>query len=228
MLKFLSSSHPLIGHFREALERNGEFHGFIPLSVIGACDLKIVNWCKSIHPGAESDPLIMLSLITKAARLHPICIPDDELWIRNKKTYSQKTIQTLANQYPRSAESVQLEAVLIPFMDEKPIEILTLNISPNHYYLDEIGSKLNLKDSSRVLISRCVGKKYLLIFLYMTTRRTIMYLSFLFSICYVNYLDSFADIDFFIIISDPLAKSLLICDYTFLLLKYLHFLWIHH
>lgn len=163
-MKLLSSSHPLNGHFREALQRNGEFHGFVPLSVIGTCDLKISNWCKSVHSRAESDPLIMLSLIMKAARLHPICIPDDELWIGNKKTYSEETIQTLTNQYPGPSESVQVEALLIPFMDKKPIEMLTLNISPNHYYLDEIGSKLNVRDSSRVLISRFVGKYYLLYF----------------------------------------------------------------
>ncbi|KAF3560008.1 hypothetical protein F2Q69_00015231 [Brassica cretica] len=48
-IKFLSADHPLGSHLRETLQRDGERHGSVPLSVITAFDTKINNCYKVIN-----------------------------------------------------------------------------------------------------------------------------------------------------------------------------------
>ncbi|KAF3525426.1 hypothetical protein F2Q69_00048465 [Brassica cretica] len=47
--KFLSADHPLGSHLRETLQRDGECHGSVALSVITAFDIKINNCYKVIN-----------------------------------------------------------------------------------------------------------------------------------------------------------------------------------
>ncbi|KAK1304230.1 Small RNA 2'-O-methyltransferase [Acorus calamus] len=148
--KFLSSAHPLVGHFREAIQREG----VVPISIIAACDAKINNLCKLIDPKGESDPLSVVILILKAARqCVSVCISGD-LWIKNQNPFFP--VMPVIQSEP--ADSVLVEAICIPCSYEGSIETLNLNIVPNKYYMDEIARSLGVCDSSLVLMSRTVGK----------------------------------------------------------------------
>ncbi|KAF2535572.1 hypothetical protein F2Q70_00003186 [Brassica cretica] len=48
-VKFLSADYPLGSHLRETLQRDGERHSLVPLSVITAFDTKINNCYKVIN-----------------------------------------------------------------------------------------------------------------------------------------------------------------------------------
>lgn len=157
--EFLSSSHPLTGHFRAAFQKEGELYGLVPISVLAACDVKIVNFCKLINLEAESNPSLIISLILKAATLSgSICSSKEKLWIWKQSSCIPKAMQALINGHSICTESVQIEAILIPYSLEKPVETLTLNVSCNEYYLDVIARELGVTDCSRVIISRTVGK----------------------------------------------------------------------
>lgn len=156
--EFLSSSHPLIGHLRVAMGRVGDLSGTIPLSAIAACDVKVNNLCKVINPKAELDPLLVLSIILKAARMSgSLCMSDGELWIRKKGPYSE-TLQSLIHNNSSMMECRCIEAIRIPCSIEEHVETLLLDISGNRYYMDEIAQKLDVRDSSLLLVSRTVGK----------------------------------------------------------------------
>nr|XP_019711114.1 small RNA 2'-O-methyltransferase isoform X2 [Elaeis guineensis] len=157
--EFLSSSHPLIGHFRVAFGRVGDYYGMLPISAIAACDVKANNLCKIIDPKTESDPLSVTSLILKAVKMSgSICLTDGKLWIQKQGPYSPEALQSLLDRYSVSMGCIQLEAIHIPCSIEEHVETLTLDVSDNQYYLDEIAKKLNVADSSQILVSRTVGK----------------------------------------------------------------------
>ncbi|KAK1304231.1 Small RNA 2'-O-methyltransferase [Acorus calamus] len=148
--KFLSSAHPLVGHFREAIQREG----MVPISIIAACDAKTNNLCKLIDPKGESDPLSVVILILKAARqCVSVCISGD-LWIKNQNPFFP--VMPVIQSEPTN--SVLVEAIRIPCSYEGSIETLNLNIVPNKYYMDEIGRSLGVCDASLVLMSRTIGK----------------------------------------------------------------------
>ncbi|WOK94764.1 small RNA 2'-O-methyltransferase isoform X1 [Canna indica] len=158
--EFLSSSHPLIGHFGVAFGANREHFGMIPIVAIIACDVKANNLCKVIDCKAESNPLLVSSLVLNAARVSSsLCTADDELWIWKQAPYSAKTIESVNSRDSGSSLGcVQIGATYIPCSIKENVEALTLDVSDEHYYLDVIAQKLNVKDSSRLLVSRTVGK----------------------------------------------------------------------
>ncbi|XP_073100785.1 small RNA 2'-O-methyltransferase isoform X2 [Elaeis guineensis] len=158
--EFLSSSHPLIGHFRVAFGRVGDYYGMLPISAIAACDVKANNLCKIIDPKTESDPLSVTSLILKAVKMSgSICLTDGKLWIQKQGPYSPEALQSLLDRYSVSMGCIQLEAIHIPCSIEEHVETLTLDVSDNQYYLDEIAKKLNVADSSQILVSRMLLNK---------------------------------------------------------------------
>ena len=67
LMQFLSSLHPLSGHFRAALQRKGHLNGLVLISVLSVYDAKLRSLCKSINPKVESDPLLIMSLKLKTA-----------------------------------------------------------------------------------------------------------------------------------------------------------------
>ncbi|XP_058100049.1 small RNA 2'-O-methyltransferase isoform X2 [Magnolia sinica] len=151
--EFLSTSHPLIGHFRVAVQREGDFYGFVPVSVIAAYDVKLNNLCKFINQKAETNPPLSIALILKAARLSSsICTSEGKLWIWKQNPLSPEIIHSDLK------ESIQIKAMRIPCSMEKPVETLTLNVSSKEYYLDVIAQKLGVGDCSQVIISRTVSK----------------------------------------------------------------------
>lgn len=155
-MKFLSSSHPLVGHIKVALRRVSEHFGMIPMSVIAACDTKVNNLCKVINPRAESDPLLVLSLISwVAAKMSSsIGITCRELWMWKQGCYSTETFESVKNFTSVSAQNTNVEALLIPYLLDRDVETLTLNFSDSPYYMDEIAQKLHVRDPSCIVVSR--------------------------------------------------------------------------
>ncbi|PKA53570.1 Small RNA 2'-O-methyltransferase [Apostasia shenzhenica] len=157
--EFLSSNHPLAGHFKVAFKRIGGRFGMIPLPVVTACDAKVSNLCKAINPKAESDPVLALSILLKAVRMSAsICISDVGFWIWKLGTHSAAIPSLVEKLDSASVENIHVEAVLFPLLPERDVESLTLCFSDSQYYMDEIAQKLNVKDSSCILISRIIGK----------------------------------------------------------------------
>lgn len=153
-LQFLSVDHPLGGHLRAALQRDGERCGSVPVSVIATFDAKINSRCKVIDPSVDSDPILLMSYVMKAAAKLPdyIVVSPQEDSLRRKKPYPPAIIKALATH----VESIKVEAVHIQCTvgGEEVVKPVTLNISSGRYYLDIIADKLGLKDGSQVMISR--------------------------------------------------------------------------
>ncbi|XP_052181604.1 small RNA 2'-O-methyltransferase isoform X2 [Diospyros lotus] len=158
--EFLLSHHPLSGHFRAALRREGQLNGLIPISVFAICDTKISNLCKSINPKVESNPLLIISLILRAApRLSgSVSTSEEQLSMRREKPYPPEIIQSVVNKESSLQESIWVEVVRIPYLVEKTVEPLTLNFPSEGYYLDVIARELGLTDAFKVMISRTIGK----------------------------------------------------------------------
>ncbi|KAI3870367.1 hypothetical protein MKX03_026852 [Papaver bracteatum] len=156
--EFLPSPHPLTGHLRAALTRRGHLRGLVPASILAACDQKVNNLCKSINRKVETDHLLSIPLIMKAATLSGSVATDEgKLWIRKQNQYSPETIEAVTNGNP-SAENICVQAIRIPCSLEKPVQPLSLNISSKEYYVDVIAEKLGVADASHVLLSRTIGK----------------------------------------------------------------------
>ncbi|KAI3980308.1 hypothetical protein MKX01_001379, partial [Papaver californicum] len=156
--EFLPSAHPLTGHLRAALMRRGHLRGLVPASIVAACDQKVNNLCKSINPKVETDHLLSIPHIMRAATLSSSVATDvGKLWIRKQNPYSPDTIKAVINGNS-SAESICVEAIRIPCSLEKPVQPLSLNISCKEYYVDVIAEKLGVADASHVLLSRTIGK----------------------------------------------------------------------
>ncbi|XP_059666531.1 small RNA 2'-O-methyltransferase-like [Cornus florida] len=158
--EFLSSLHPLSGHFRAALRREDQLDGSVPVSVITICDTKSNNLCKYINPEVESNPSLVLSLVLRAAATLPsfISISEEQLSIKRRDPYDPEIIQSVVNQQCSFPESTSIEAICIPYSVDKTVVPVTLSVSSNGYYLDVIAHNLSVTDSSKVLISRTIGR----------------------------------------------------------------------
>lgn len=153
--EFLSSTHPLSGHFRAALRRDGHFNGFVPVSVIAVYDVKTCNICKFIDPAAEANSLLVMSLVSRASKLTDLVkISGDQLSLQRKTSYSPEIISSINHE----SESIPLDVIRIPVSREKAAESLKLNISATGYYLDVIARALGLTGASDIIISRTIGK----------------------------------------------------------------------
>ncbi|XP_048337529.2 small RNA 2'-O-methyltransferase [Ziziphus jujuba] len=157
--EFLKSLHPLSGHLRAALQREGDHCGWIPVSLITICDSKIYNLCKSIDPKVESNPFLVISYVMRAAASlsEVVCTSEGKLWIRRQIQYPHEIIDSVIPK-PGSSESFLIRAISIPCLQEKSVEVLNLNVSSTGYYLDFIANQLGLVDASNILVSRPIGK----------------------------------------------------------------------
>ncbi|KAL2343697.1 hypothetical protein Fmac_004982 [Flemingia macrophylla] len=159
--KFLiCDDHPLSGHIRATLWREGNLCGLVPLSVIAVYDAKILSLCKFINPEVESNPFFIISFIMRAAaNLNQfLATSEQHLWIRRKSPYPQDIIESLMKEDGDSQECIQVAAVRIPSSVDQSIEALTLHISLKEYYLDIIAKELDFEDATNILISRNLGK----------------------------------------------------------------------
>ncbi|KAJ4702952.1 Small RNA 2'-O-methyltransferase-like [Melia azedarach] len=70
--EFISSPHPLSGHFRAALQRDGDLYGSVPASVIVAYDSKLSNLCKLINTKESNsqNPQILYALKPYLSQVH--------------------------------------------------------------------------------------------------------------------------------------------------------------
>ncbi|KAK9088552.1 hypothetical protein Scep_027634 [Stephania cephalantha] len=157
--EFLSSSHPLTGHFKEAIGKKDPCQRSIPVSILAACDSKLNNLCKSIDSKSECDIQLNVSLIMRAAGLSgSVSISEGRLSLWRQMPHSLEAIQGLLERYTGSAEGILIKALYIPCSMEKPVKPISLNISSSEYYMDIIAHKLGAMDTSQLLVSRVVGK----------------------------------------------------------------------
>ncbi|KAK3016002.1 hypothetical protein RJ639_007031 [Escallonia herrerae] len=159
-LKLLSSLHPLNGHFRAALRREGRFNGYIPVSVITGYDAKVCHLCKYINPEGESNSFLATKFVLRAAAMLPgsVSTSEDQLSVRRQNPYPLELIESLVNQQSGLPESTSVGALLIPSSMKNSVEPLTVSVSANGYYLDVIARELGVTDASQVLVSRTIGK----------------------------------------------------------------------
>ncbi|EPS58523.1 hypothetical protein M569_16290, partial [Genlisea aurea] len=156
--EFLSSPHPLSGHFRAALSRDSHFNGFIPVSVIAIYDAKIGNICKCINPAAASNSALLMSFVRRAAKLtDSIVVPDGQLSLKRRDPYPSEVLSSVRNESHLSG-SISTEVICIPSSLEKIAVSSCLSITENTYYLDVIARELGAVEASDVLISRPIGK----------------------------------------------------------------------
>ncbi|XP_073280928.1 small RNA 2'-O-methyltransferase-like isoform X1 [Primulina huaijiensis] len=158
--EFLSSLHPLSGHFRAALRREGHFNGCVPVSVIALYDAKIGNICKHVNPAAESNPLLVMSLVLKAAaKQNDMILPfEEQLSLKRRNPYPPDIIQPSTDHGSSLCYGSTIEVLQIPASLYKDVETLKLKIAETGYYLDVIGHELGVNEASNVLISRTIGK----------------------------------------------------------------------
>ncbi|KAL7102584.1 hypothetical protein ACP275_08G128900 [Erythranthe tilingii] len=155
--EFLPSLNPLGAHFRAALRREGHFKGCVPLSVLAIYDGKVSNICKYIDPMAESNSLLVMSLVLRAAAklTDSVVISDKQLQRRNE--YSLEILSSTNNE-SNLLESILIEVVIIPASIGKAVESVKLNFTAAGYYLDVIARELGMNEASDVIISRTIGK----------------------------------------------------------------------
>ena len=160
LLQFLTSLQPLSGHFRAALQREGDHYGCAPVSVIAALDAKLSSLSKLIDPKVESNPYMVMSYVMKAAaRLPGILVTSEEqLWIRRQDQYPLEIVDSAMEQ-SGSPESISIEAVYIPCLTEKNIDGVNLKILSKGYYLDAVAEQLGLENASKLLITRWVFER---------------------------------------------------------------------
>ncbi|XP_057970267.1 small RNA 2'-O-methyltransferase-like isoform X2 [Malania oleifera] len=158
--ELLSTLHPLSGHFRAVLQREGDLSGSIPVCVMAIYDAKLCSLCKSIDPMVETNPLLAVQLVMKAAARLPgfIVSSEEHLWMRRENPFPSEILQSLITEEAILPESVQIKAVRIPYSPDKIVEPMSINVSSNGYYMDAIAQELAVKDVFRVLISRSIGK----------------------------------------------------------------------
>ncbi|CAL5078461.1 unnamed protein product [Urochloa decumbens] len=157
--KFLSSTHPLVGHLSVTLRRTGDLIGGIPLSAIAACDVKVNTLCKVIDPKAEFDPLLVLSFMYNAAKQSPgVLVSDTNFWIQSQKPYSPEAVDMALKRWSGTSDPVEVEAILVPHVLEDELKIVRVNLRDNEHYMSYVAEKLTASDSSHVLVSRTIGK----------------------------------------------------------------------
>ncbi|XP_059288742.1 small RNA 2'-O-methyltransferase-like [Lycium ferocissimum] len=158
-IEFLSAIHPLSGHFRAALAREGHLNGFIPVAAIATFDAKTNSLCKYINSEVESNHLLVMSLIIEAAKrlADTLFFSEEKLSLKRLTPHPPEIIQSLLNK-SNLPESISIEAVRIPSSTKQTVESLMLNASFGNYYLDAIAKELGVEDASKIMISRTIGK----------------------------------------------------------------------
>ncbi|KZV39536.1 small RNA 2'-O-methyltransferase-like [Dorcoceras hygrometricum] len=159
-IEFLSSPHPLSGHFRAALRRESHFNGCVPVSVIALYDTRIGNICKHINSGAESSSLLVMSLVLEAAakQTDMVLSVEEQLSLKRRNPYPPAIIQPSIDHESSLCNGSTIEVVRIPSSRDKDVQMLKLNIAVTGYYLDVIAQELGVCEASNVLISRTIGK----------------------------------------------------------------------
>uniref|UniRef100_A0A2P2PIZ8 Small RNA 2'-O-methyltransferase n=1 Tax=Rhizophora mucronata TaxID=61149 RepID=A0A2P2PIZ8_RHIMU len=159
-ITYLFSDEPLSGHLRAALWRDGDLCGSVPVSVIAACDAKLNRICKLLDPKVESNPFLALSFVMRAAASSPesVVTPKGQLSLQIQNRYPSDVMELSDNKPSCSLESLRVQGIHIPSSLDKPIEVVTLDVSSAGYYLDVIAQKLGVLDASRILLSRTIGK----------------------------------------------------------------------
>lgn len=155
--QFLLSNHPLVGHLRAALKREDSLFGLVPISAIAICDSKVNSLCKFIDSRAESDPSLLLSLISKAAKASTsLSTRANGFSVQRQYPVLPEAIEVLVNSQIGVSNNVQIEAVCIPVGLNEEVKGIKIHVPEDGYYLDVIAKALEARDSSHILASRSV------------------------------------------------------------------------
>ncbi|KAF3332305.1 small RNA 2'-O-methyltransferase-like isoform X1 [Carex littledalei] len=157
--EFLLSTHPLVGHLRVALKREGSLFGLVPISAIAICDSKVNSMCKLIDSRAESDPSLLLSLISKAAKASTsLSTRENGFLIQRQNPVLPEAMEVLVSSQIGASNNVEIEVVRIPVCLNEEVKRFQINVPEDGYYLDVIAKYLEARDSSHILASRTIGK----------------------------------------------------------------------
>ncbi|GKV00203.1 hypothetical protein SLEP1_g12936 [Rubroshorea leprosula] len=90
-----------------------------------------------------------------AARLSEFVVSSEgQLSIQKQNPYPPEVIESSITQESDALESMWTGAIHIPFMLEKAIEPVTLQVPSKGYHVDAIAQKIGLPDAKRLLASR--------------------------------------------------------------------------
>lgn len=156
IVKFLGHQHPLSGHLRAALRRDGDLSAVLPISIIAACDGKVGTLCKFIDPKVDTNPCLAVSIIKEAANKSSgsLTTTEGQLWIRPNNLYPSNILESSVMQEFCTFNNISLDALYIPDSMGKPVVAVRLEVPATCYYLDVIAEQLGLKNASEILISR--------------------------------------------------------------------------
>ncbi|KAL4563713.1 hypothetical protein LXL04_027758 [Taraxacum kok-saghyz] len=155
--EFYATCHPLSGHFRAALHREGDLKGFVPISLMPIYDSKISNLCKSIKPEVELKPFEVTSLIMEASGRLPDSVfgSKEHSSLKRVTPYPPEVLQSVEIS---CEEETYVKAIRVPYLVNKSVDSLTIDVSSNKYYMDAIAKELGVSDASRIMLSRGIGK----------------------------------------------------------------------
>lgn len=140
-----------------ALKREGSLFGLVPISAIAICDSKVNSMCKLIDSRAESDPSLLLSLISKAAKASTLLSTrENGFLIQRQNPVLPEAMEVLVSSQIDASNNVEIEVVRIPVCLNEEVNGVKINIPEDGYYLDVIAKYLEAGDSSHILASRSV------------------------------------------------------------------------
>lgn len=140
------------------MNREGHLNGFVPIHILPIYDSKLFNICKGIKPGVELKPLEVTSIVMDAAtRLsETLFTSKEQVSLRRTSPYPTEVLQSVE---VSCEQETYVKAIRIPYLVEKNVEPLTLDVSSNKYYMDAIARELGVEDASKVFLSR-YGRDY--------------------------------------------------------------------
>ncbi|MFS7995834.1 putative small RNA 2'-O-methyltransferase Hen1, La-motif domain-containing protein [Helianthus anomalus] len=98
-----------------------------------------------------------MSIIWDAAtRLsEPVLISNEFMSLKRTSPYPPDILESIEVDFD---QKTYVKVLRMPYLVEKVVEPLTLDVSANTYYMDAIARELGAADASMVSLSRCIGK----------------------------------------------------------------------
>jgi small RNA 2'-O-methyltransferase len=142
---------------RVALKRKDSLFGLLPVSAIAMCDSKVNSLCKFIDSRAESDPSLLLSLISKATKASTsLSMRADGFLVQRQYPILPEAMESLVSSQIETSNNVQIEVVSIPVGLNEEVKGFKIHVPEDGYFLDVIAKALDARDSSYIVASRSV------------------------------------------------------------------------
>jgi small RNA 2'-O-methyltransferase len=139
------------------LKREDSLFGLVPISAIAICDSKVNSLCKFIDSRAESDPSLLLSLISKATKASTsLSTRANGFLVQRQYPILPEAMELLVSSQNETSNNVQIEVVSIPVGLNEEVKGFKIHVPEDGYFLDVIAKALDARDSSHILASRSV------------------------------------------------------------------------